>query len=520
MSQTGLMQGIRDGSDGLDFVRTTRFHNHMGAGCCFGLCLSGLLWMALGNTATAQSPASVDPDHARKMRLGTDVFRKLVRPLLLKHCWDCHGGKSTQGELDLATRKRFLESGYGDRDMGTGHLLAVLRHEEKPHMPHKGEKLSQSAIAAIARWIDYGSPYDAPLAASKVAHKAAESQGTTLESTFWSLAPLSISAPPRSDNTGWSRTSIDRFILKRQQSLELQPNPVARRRVLIRRAYLDLIGLPPDPQQVHAFVSNEQPLAYETLIDDLLESEHYGERWARHWMDVARFAESHGYEQDYDRPHANHYRDFLIRAFNDDMPYDQFVQWQLAGDELAPQQSLALMATGFLGAGAFPTQLTEAEFESARYDELDDMLSTTGMAFLGLSIGCARCHEHKYDPISQRDYYRMAAIFTSTIRSEIDLQLKPGQNKTKVQVTSEGFKPTKHHADGRGFPHFYKATHFLNRGDVRQKGAIATPGYLIALMRNGRDENHWRMEPPTDWTRTSFRRASMARWLTDSRHGA
>ena len=162
-----------------------------------------------------------------------------------------------------------------------------------------------------------------------------------------------------------------------------------------------------------------------------LDSPQYGERWARHWMDVARFAESHGYEQDYDRPQAYFYRDFLIQAFNSDMPYDQFVRWQLAGDELAPQNPYAMMATGFLGAGAFPTQLTEAEFESARYDELDDMVMTTGVTFLGLSVGCARCHDHKFDPIPARDYYSLAAAFTTTIRSETQLDLAPDENRQR-----------------------------------------------------------------------------------------
>src|SRR5690606_993256 len=147
----------------------------------------------------------------------------------------------------------------------------------------------------------------------------------------------------------------------------LHPNSPAERRLLIRRAYYDLLGLPPSPGEVEAFIADDDPQAYGRLVDRLLDSTHYGERWARYWIDVARFAESHGYEQDYDRPHAYHYRDFLIRAFNADMPYDRFVKWQLAGDELAPDDPLALMATGFLGGGAFPTQLTEAEFESARY---------------------------------------------------------------------------------------------------------------------------------------------------------
>jgi hypothetical protein len=392
--------------------------------------------------------------------------------------------------------------------------------------------------------------------------------------------------------------------------------------VLIRRAYFDLIGLPPAPEEVDAFVNDPDPAAYEKLIDRLLESPHYGERWARHWMDVARFAESHGYEQDYDRPNAYPYRDFLIKAFNQDLPYNQFISWQLAGDELAPNDQLAMTATGFLGAGAFPTQLTEMEFETARYDELDDMGNTLSTAFLGLSVGCARCHDHKYDPIPSSDYYRLLATFTKTIRNEVDIDLDPdgnrqkqaaftarrdelkqelnryeietgtsvleqfvtsydpavekaenptdqkvkealtrlkqafdvnsedyrtaaawfastvpewqkrkqaleefekagaGLNVLKAQITSEGLPHMSHHADDRGFPHFYPETYILNRGDVTQKKEVAAPAYLQALMSDGYDSDHWRVAPPEGWTRSSFARASLANWLTDPQHGA
>ena len=244
---------------------------------------------------------------------------------------------------------------------------------------------------------------------------------------------------------------------------------------------------------------------------------HYGERFAWHWMDVARFAESHGYEQDYDRPFAYHYRDFLIRAFNGDMPYDQFVHWQLAGDELAPDDPMAMAATGFLGAGAFPTQLTEAEFESARYNELDDMVATTGVAFLGLSVGCARCHDHKYDPIPSEDYYGMAAVFTTTIRSEIDVAPGGGAKPVKVQVTAEGYPHTKHHADDRGFPHFYPKTYVLRRGDVAQKVGEAAPGVLRVLSAGGQGRRA--LEGRADHREpagASYRRAALAAWLTDT----
>ena len=202
------------------------------------------------------------------------------------------------------------------------------------------------------------------------------------------------------------------------------------------------------------------------------------------------------------------------------MPFDEFVRCQIAGDELHPGDPLAMSATGFLGAGAFPTQLTEMEFESARYDELDDMTATVGTAVLGLTTGCARCHDHKFDPIPTRDYYRMASTFTTTIRSEIDLALGYGDKPTKAMVTSEGFPHMKHHADGRGFPHFYKQTHLLERGDVRQKKEVVSQSFLQVLMRNGKDESHWKVDPPADWKRTSFRRAALANWITDPRDGA
>src|SRR5205814_8530217 len=193
--------------------------------------------------------------------------------------------------------------------------------------------------------------------------------------------------------------------------------------LLIRRAYFDLVGLPPPPEEVDQFSKDSSPDSYPKLIDKLLASPRFGERWARHWLDLDRFAESPGFEHDYDRPSAYHYRDFVIEALNRDLPFDTFVKWQIAGDEYAPDNPLALKATGFLAAGVHSTQITKAEVEKHRYDEMDDKISTLSTAFLGLSVGCARCHDHKYDPIPQRDYYRMLATFTTTVRS--DTELKP-----------------------------------------------------------------------------------------------
>ena len=174
------------------------------------------------------------------------------------------------------------------------------------------------------------------------------------------------------------------------------------------------------------------------MLDRLLASPHYGERWARHWLDLARFAESHGFEHDYDRPSAYHYRDFVIKALNEDLPYNTFVKWQLAGDEYEPDNPLALMATGFLAAGVHSTQITKNEVEKHRYDEMDDKLATTGTAMLGLTVGCARCHDHKYDPILQRDYYRMLATFTTTVRTEVQLNLESEKYNQAKAIVRQG----------------------------------------------------------------------------------
>lgn len=464
------------------------------------------------------SKNKVPPDHAAKMQAGVKIFKESVREVFIKNCLDCHGGRRTRADFNLASREALIASKSLGKNAESSKLFQVIAHQREPFMPHKADKLPEKTISAIAKWIELGAPYDRPLVEAAANNDKEKPPVTDADRQFWSFRRLQVQAVPKDANDSWSRTPIDQFIQAKLRQEKLRGNDVASRPVLIRRAYFDLLGLPPSPEEVAAFVNDPDPLAYEKLVDRLLESPHYGERWARHWMDVARFAESHGYEQDYTRPHAYHYRDFLIKAFNQDMPYDQFVRWQLAGDELNGDNPLAMMATGFLGGGSFPTQLTEAEFESARYDELDDMVSTVGTAFLGLTIGCARCHDHKYDPIPTKDYYRLASTFTTTIRSEVDLVLEKGQKPVKVQVTSEGVKPMRHHADGRGFPHFYPMTFFLKRGDVHQKQGEAPQGFLQVLMRTDKDVTDWKIEPP-EKAKTSFRRTALANWITDTREG-
>ncbi|MGH7201689.1 MAG: DUF1549 domain-containing protein, partial [Planctomycetaceae bacterium] len=217
-------------------------------------------------------------------------------------------------------------------------------------------------------------------------------------------------APDRADTSRlWSRTPIDAFILHRLHEAGLEPNPPADKVTLLRRAYYDLTGLPPTPEEVDAFLADDSPTAFEKVIDRLLASRRYGERWARHWLDVVRFAETNSYERDSLKPHAWRYRDYVIRSFNDDKPYDQFIREQLAGDELPEPTRDSLIATGYYRLGIWddePTDVLQAE-----YDVLDDIISTTGQVFLGLTVGCARCHDHKIDPVPQQDYYSLLAFF-------------------------------------------------------------------------------------------------------------
>ncbi len=477
--------------------------------------------LTIGSIARAAD--EVPADHPARMKAGLALFKKHVRPLLVKHCLECHGGKKVEGEFDLGSRELLVESGMLEDDAESSQFYLTITHDEEPYMPHEKDKLPEVAIKHIGEWVNLGAPYDKPLVKNPGTAGKKDIVVTEDDRKFWSFRRLARRELPPVKDEKWTRTPVDRFILAQLEERGIRPNGPANRRTLIRRAYFDLIGLPPTPAEIESFISDPDPQAYEKLLDRLLASPHYGERWARHWMDVARFGESHGYEQDYDRPHAYHYRDFLIKSLNQDMAYDQFVRWQIAGDEFAPDDSLAMTATGFLGAGAFPTQLTENEFESARYDELDDMVQTTASAFLGITVGCARCHEHKSDPIPSSDYYQLASIFTTTIRSEIELDLTGGgdeDKKTKVQVSSEGFPHMKHHADGRGYPHFYKETFLLKRGDVNQKERPVSQGFLQVLMSGGKDASHWKVAAPKDWKRTSFRRAALANWLTDSEHGA
>ncbi len=371
--------------------------------------VTAVLLSLLASSSWAQSP---NED-------GLAFFEQKIRPVLVQHCYSCHSvqaqdAKKLQGGLFLDSSEGTLTGGENGPALIKGNsvdsrLLKALKYDGM-EMPPSG-KLSDEIIADFAKWIEMGAP-DPRHGATPIKPK----REINLEEgrKWWSFQPLRIVVPPSGADGLRRQTPVDNFIVAAQTQQQLQPNGPASKEKLIRRAYFDLIGLPPTPEQIDAFIQEASPRAFEKVIDGLLESPHYGEKWARHWLDVARFAESGGYEFDGFRPGAYHYRDWVIRAINNDLPYDQFVRMQLAGDQLQPDDYLAASASGFLVAGPYPGQTTVKTIEGIRYDQLDDMLMTVGGSMLGLTLGCVRCHDHKYDPLQQKDYYALAASLAKT----------------------------------------------------------------------------------------------------------
>ena len=370
---------------------------------------------------------------------GIEFFEQKIRPVLVQHCYKCHSvqardDKKLQGELYLDSAEGTLaggESGHPALVKGKSadSLLIKALQYDGLEMPPAG-KLPTEVVADFAKWIDMGAPD--PRQGSRPA--SAKPQFNVDEGKkWWSFQPLREVVPPAVPEGSRVQTPIDRFIIAAQQEQKLTLAAPATKEKLLRRAYFDLIGLPPTPDQIEAFTSDHSAQAFAKVVDSLLESPHYGEKWARHWLDVARFAESGGYEFDGFRPGAYHYRDWVIQALNRDMPYDQFVRMQIAGDVLQPDDYHGLAASGFLVAGPFPGQITAKTVERIRYDQLDDMLMTVGGSMLGLTLGCVRCHDHKYDPLQQQDYYALAASLAKTSHGSRSIDPDPAANRRRIQ---------------------------------------------------------------------------------------
>ena len=336
-----------------------------------------------------------------------EFFNSQVKPILQQNCFQCHGGGTkVEGGLQLTSREKILEGGdYGAavslENPNDSFLLEMVGYgQETAQMPPDG-KLDDADLEILAKWINTGLPYPVQDTDVQPISKTA--------SDYWAYRPLKRPQVPSVNASDWVNNLIDAFILAKLEAHDLTPAAPASKLTLIRRVYYDLTGLPPSPEAVEAFLNNTSPDAYEKLIDKLLKSPRYGEKWGRHWLDLVRYAETNGYENDSDKPYIWRYRDYVVNAFNKDKPYDQFIKEQLAGDELDTVTTETIIATGYHRLGVWDD--SPADRKLARYDYLDDIVSTTGQVMLGMTVGCARCHDHKIDPISTRDYYSLLAFF-------------------------------------------------------------------------------------------------------------
>jgi hypothetical protein len=356
---------------------------------------------------TASSALAAD----EAARAATQFFEKEVRPVLVNRCYECHADKKQKGSLrldNIAFIKKGGDSGPalvpGDPDKSLL-IEAVRYHDAEFEMPPK-EKLPAKEIAALEQWVKIGAPWPE----NEASRVSLDEFGFTQEDRqYWAFQPLTNPVAP-DVKSGWVRNDVDRFVAQKHAELGLDPAPEADKRELVRRIYFNLHGLPPTTEQMEAYVTSTDPKAYEKLVDELLASPRYGERWAQHWLDLTRYAESDGYNQDAARPFAWPYRDYVIKSLNEDKPYDQFIREQLAGDEMAPHDPSVLVATSYLRNPIYEYNQRDAR---GQYEVvLTDLTDNAGELFLGLSFGCAKCHDHKFDPILQKDYYALRAFFT------------------------------------------------------------------------------------------------------------
>jgi len=436
-------------------------------------------WIKAGAVWDASSFAGPPPAelvHA-KSSAGDEFFENKVRPIFATQCGSCHQEKS-KGGLSLTSRESIIKGGDSGAAIVPGNpdkslLLTAVHQTGELKMPPKGPKLTDDEVASLAQWVKMGAPWPASAATVRLEGK----QITDEMRSFWSFQPLKMPAIPATKDAAWAKTDIDKLVLAKMESKGLKPGIQADRRTLIRRATLDLIGLPPTEEEVHAFEQDKDPKAYEKLIDRLLASPRYGERWGRHWLDVARYADDdirgldprgRGYMP---LDGAYLYRDWVVKAVNSDVPYDRFVKMQLAGDLLDKKPTPDdLEATSYLGEG--PWIWDQAEPAQGRADERNERIDAVTRGMLGLTVACARCHDHKYDPILAKDYYALGGVFASSTYKEYTLAHESQEKYwhelfTKVDKMDEAVQ-------------LYNKT----AGDQLAK-AIAgqTPAYMVAAWR-------------------------------------
>lgn len=391
------------------------------------------LILAAGATYFPASSVAQDetPNTERKLsQEELELFENEVRPILADHCTKCHGRQKQEGALRLDTQEGMLLGGDSGSAIDSGSpndslLLSAVRYEDY-EMPPSG-KLSENKIAILEKWVARGAPWPSHAGDGGLELRAAK--GISEEDrNYWAFQSLKSTKPPSNFSEHISKqllTPIDAFIADKLAQSELTFAPPADKRVLVRRLYFDLVGVPPTPEETNRFLENTSPAAYEQLVEELLGDPRYGEKWSRHWLDLVRYAESDGYNQDAARPTAYLYRDWVIQALNDDMPYDDFVAAQLAGDEIDPADANMMAATGYLRNWIY--EYNQRDVRSQWENVLNDITDVTGEVFFGLGMGCARCHDHKFDPILQKDYFRLRASFAAFVPQEKSVFGSPEQ---------------------------------------------------------------------------------------------
>jgi hypothetical protein len=461
--------------------------------------------------------------------------------ILARNCLECHNASDRKGSLNLARREDALRGGDSGAALSPGNakdslLLTRIAAGEMP--PKERAKLSADDQMLLREWI----AADAAWAADPID----PFQYTTERRAgydWWSLHRVRRVEPPPANDSSQPSGAIDRFLLARLEAAGLRPSPEADRRTLIRRLSFDLLGLPPSPDEVEQFVSDANPKAYEHLVDRLLASPHYGERWARHWLDIVRYGESQGFERNKLRPNVWKYRDFVVEAFNADLPYDEFIRWQLAGDVLKPDDPLVVIASGFLALG--PYDLTAYNNGTpdmrlfAREEELEGLVATACQTFLGLTVNCSRCHDHKFDPITQKEFYQVSAALGGTYqgdeRESLTDQAKPAVEKRRGELREQIAKLTEQEKSAserqkpdlaaqrsrlenlerllQGGPvHTTRPQqpgpwHILARGDFKKPGEVVSPRGLVALTGVSPDWNLKQDAPEAE------RRKALANWI-------
>ncbi len=458
------------------------------------LCAAVLVALVATVQAPADPPAVPRPAAAAPADAREQQFEQQVRPLLIRRCVNCHGPNQQGGGLRLDSRTAALKGG------GRGASIDLAQPEESLllrvvtgrvaglKMPPDGP-LDRRQLEGLRGWLTAGAVWPEGRVASTLG-------------PLWSTQPLRDPRPPRVRDAAWVRNPIDAFVLARLEAAGMRPAPDASREALIRRATFDLTGLPPTFEETQAFLSDRRPDAYERLVDRLLASPRYGERWARYWLDLVRYADTNGYERDAARPFAWKYRDYVIRALNEDKPYDRFVSEQLAGDELPDRSEESVVATGFLRMGTWDDEPNDPlEYQ---YERLDDVVHATATAFLGLTVRCARCHDHKFDPIPQKDYYAIAAAFWPGYLRPGDGKLMGGPPESRLGFPVFGFTD-----EGPSAPEL----RLLVNGDPRRTGPVVGPGYLSLLPAVQRPA-----PPGPEAAVTTHRRLLLARWITDPKN--